>query len=172
MTVGRHFPVVSAERSFDPRMWNLFAAAALSVAACGQADGEPTPLDEDSAWAGAEPGTSSGWGEPGTSTGAEEDDYDYEYEYCGETGYDDGYGYDGDCGDGDGDACDECQVGDACAIDESCEPLLEIPELHRTFGELQGAAKSVLSHRARAMRRFIPQLLATLNTAEVGAGGA
>ena len=52
------------------------------------------------------------------------------------------------------------------------DPLFEIPELDRTFGELQGAAKSVLSHRARAMRRFIPQLLATLNTAEVGAGGA
>lgn len=40
------------------------------------------------------------------------------------------------------------------------DPLFEIVEYHRTFGELSPAVKSVLSHRARAMRRFVPQLLA------------
>jgi XTP/dITP diphosphohydrolase len=39
------------------------------------------------------------------------------------------------------------------------DPLFELPEYHKTFGELGPAAKSVLSHRARAMRRFVPQLL-------------
>ena len=42
------------------------------------------------------------------------------------------------------------------------DPLFEIPEYHRTFGELGEAVKSVLSHRARAMRQFIPQLKALL----------
>lgn len=40
------------------------------------------------------------------------------------------------------------------------DPLFEILEYHRTFGELGGAIKSVISHRARAMRLFLPQLLA------------
>lgn len=40
------------------------------------------------------------------------------------------------------------------------DPLFEVVEYHRTFGELSPAVKSVLSHRARAMRRFVPQLLA------------
>lgn len=44
------------------------------------------------------------------------------------------------------------------------DPLFEIPELHRTFGQLEGPAKAVLSHRARAMRRFIPKLLAAIRT--------
>ena len=44
------------------------------------------------------------------------------------------------------------------------DPLFEVRELHRTFGEMHGAAKSVLSHRARAMRQFIPQLLATMSS--------
>jgi XTP/dITP diphosphohydrolase len=39
------------------------------------------------------------------------------------------------------------------------DPLFEIPEYHLTFGDLRGALKSVLSHRARSMRRFIPQVL-------------
>jgi len=38
------------------------------------------------------------------------------------------------------------------------DPLFEVPEYHRTFGELGPAVKSVLSHRARAMRAFVPQL--------------
>jgi XTP/dITP diphosphohydrolase len=40
------------------------------------------------------------------------------------------------------------------------DPLFEILEYHRTFGELGTAVKSVISHRARAMRLFLPQLLA------------
>lgn len=39
------------------------------------------------------------------------------------------------------------------------DPLFEIPEYHLTFGQLGDTVKSVLSHRARASRRFIPQLL-------------
>ncbi len=39
------------------------------------------------------------------------------------------------------------------------DPLFEIPEYHQTFGELGDAVKSVLSHRARANRKFVPQLL-------------
>jgi XTP/dITP diphosphohydrolase len=38
------------------------------------------------------------------------------------------------------------------------DPLFELPEYRKTFGELGSAVKSVLSHRARAMRRFLPQL--------------
>jgi len=40
------------------------------------------------------------------------------------------------------------------------DPLFEIVEYHRTFGELGDAVKSALSHRARAIRLMIPQLLA------------
>lgn len=39
------------------------------------------------------------------------------------------------------------------------DPLFELAEYHRTFGELGPAIKSVLSHRARAIRQFIPRLL-------------
>ena len=39
------------------------------------------------------------------------------------------------------------------------DPLFELAEYHKTFGELGPAVKSVLSHRARAIRRFLPQLL-------------
>ena len=39
------------------------------------------------------------------------------------------------------------------------DPLFEIVEYHRTFGELSEAVKSVLSHRARALRRIVPKLL-------------
>jgi XTP/dITP diphosphohydrolase len=42
------------------------------------------------------------------------------------------------------------------------DPLFELPEYHRTFGELGGALKSVISHRARAMRKLIPQLASLL----------
>lgn len=44
------------------------------------------------------------------------------------------------------------------------DPLFEIAELHRTFGQLGPAVKSMLSHRARAMRQFVPQLLRTLSS--------
>lgn len=40
------------------------------------------------------------------------------------------------------------------------DPLFEIVEYHRTFGELAPAVKSLLSHRARAARQFVPQVLA------------
>ncbi len=44
------------------------------------------------------------------------------------------------------------------------DPMFEIPEYHRTFGELGDTVKSILSHRARANRMFVPQLLALLKT--------
>ena len=43
------------------------------------------------------------------------------------------------------------------------DPLFLIPEYHRTFGELSAAAKSVLSHRARAFERLVPKLVALLH---------
>ena len=39
------------------------------------------------------------------------------------------------------------------------DPLFELPEYHKTFGELGTTVKSILSHRARAMRGFVPRLL-------------
>ena len=39
------------------------------------------------------------------------------------------------------------------------DPLFEIAEYHQTFGELGDSVKSVLSHRARANRMFVPKLL-------------
>jgi len=39
------------------------------------------------------------------------------------------------------------------------DPLFEIIECHRTFGELTPAVKAVLSHRSRAIRWLVPQLL-------------
>jgi len=46
------------------------------------------------------------------------------------------------------------------------DPLFEIPEYHRTFGELSPAVKAVLSHRARAMRALLPQILRLTQTGE------
>jgi XTP/dITP diphosphohydrolase len=46
------------------------------------------------------------------------------------------------------------------------DPLFEIVEYHRTFGELSEAVKSVLSHRARALRRIVPKLLAIASAGE------
>lgn len=46
------------------------------------------------------------------------------------------------------------------------DPLFEIVEYHRTFGELSPAVKSVLSHRARAMRRLLPVLRRLLSAGE------
>ena len=40
------------------------------------------------------------------------------------------------------------------------DPLFEVPEYHRTFGQLGPGVKSVLSHRSRATRQLVPQLLA------------
>jgi XTP/dITP diphosphohydrolase len=39
------------------------------------------------------------------------------------------------------------------------DPLFEIVEYHRTFGELGGAVKRVLSHRARAVARLVEMLI-------------
>jgi XTP/dITP diphosphohydrolase len=40
------------------------------------------------------------------------------------------------------------------------DPLFEIVEYHRTFGELGPAVKRAISHRSRALRAIWPQLLA------------
>ncbi|MCA9073494.1 MAG: RdgB/HAM1 family non-canonical purine NTP pyrophosphatase [Planctomycetaceae bacterium] len=45
------------------------------------------------------------------------------------------------------------------------DPYFEIPEYHRTFGELSPLVKQQLSHRARAFERLIPQLVAVLSHA-------
>ena len=39
------------------------------------------------------------------------------------------------------------------------DPLFQVLEYHRTFGQLGGAVKAALSHRARAFRQLLPQLL-------------
>jgi XTP/dITP diphosphohydrolase len=39
------------------------------------------------------------------------------------------------------------------------DPLFEIAEYHRTFGELGDAVKGVLSHRGRAIRMFVAKLV-------------
>ena len=38
------------------------------------------------------------------------------------------------------------------------DPLFEIAEYHQTFGELGNAVKSLISHRARALRELVTQL--------------
>jgi len=42
------------------------------------------------------------------------------------------------------------------------DPLFEVIEYHRTFGELAPVVKSAISHRARAMRAIVPQIAALL----------
>ena len=44
------------------------------------------------------------------------------------------------------------------------DPLFEIVEYHRTFGELGPAVKAALSHRARAIRQLIPAMLRLADT--------
>ncbi len=39
------------------------------------------------------------------------------------------------------------------------DPVFEIPEYHRTFGELGDAVKSMLSHRGRAVRGMVPYIV-------------
>lgn len=46
------------------------------------------------------------------------------------------------------------------------DPLFEVREYHRTFGELGGVAKSALSHRARAVGRILPDLRRLIGTSE------
>jgi XTP/dITP diphosphohydrolase len=49
------------------------------------------------------------------------------------------------------------------------DPLFEILEYHRTFGELGIAVKSCLSHRARAARSLIRALIALVDSGAWGA---
>jgi XTP/dITP diphosphohydrolase len=51
------------------------------------------------------------------------------------------------------------------------DPLFEVVEYHRTFGELSPAVKSCLSHRARAIYRIAPQIEALIDRGEWGARG-
>jgi XTP/dITP diphosphohydrolase len=46
------------------------------------------------------------------------------------------------------------------------DPLFEVVEYHRTFGELGPVTKACLSHRARAMRQLLPQLLALVDSGD------
>jgi len=46
------------------------------------------------------------------------------------------------------------------------DPLFEIVEYHRTFGELSAEVKACLSHRARAVRRLLPELERLLRSGE------
>ncbi len=46
------------------------------------------------------------------------------------------------------------------------DPLFEIVEYHRTFGELGLTVKAFLSHRARAMRQLLPELQRLLDGGE------
>lgn len=39
------------------------------------------------------------------------------------------------------------------------DPLFIVAEYHQTFGELPAAVKSIISHRARAMRQILPAIL-------------
>jgi len=42
------------------------------------------------------------------------------------------------------------------------DPLFMIPEYHLTFAQLGSAVKNVLSHRSRAIRKLVPQLMELL----------
>jgi XTP/dITP diphosphohydrolase len=44
------------------------------------------------------------------------------------------------------------------------DPLFEIIECHRTFGELSPAVKAVLSHRSRAIRQLVPRIASLINS--------
>jgi XTP/dITP diphosphohydrolase len=46
------------------------------------------------------------------------------------------------------------------------DPLFEVIECHRTFGELAPAVKAVLSHRSRAIRQLVPQIVALIERGE------
>lgn len=47
------------------------------------------------------------------------------------------------------------------------DPLFEVVEYHRTFGTLSPQTKACISHRARAMRRLLPQLQRLVATGEL-----
>ena len=42
------------------------------------------------------------------------------------------------------------------------DPLFEVVEYHRTFGELGPDVKRAISHRARAMRAILPEVVGAL----------
>jgi XTP/dITP diphosphohydrolase len=44
------------------------------------------------------------------------------------------------------------------------DPLFEIVEYHRTFGELAPEVKAMLSHRARAIRQMIPAIMQLIDS--------
>ena len=46
------------------------------------------------------------------------------------------------------------------------DPLFEVIEYHRTFGELGPTVKRVLSHRSRALRAIVPQLAMLASSGE------
>ncbi|MHB1035694.1 MAG: non-canonical purine NTP pyrophosphatase [Pirellulales bacterium] len=46
------------------------------------------------------------------------------------------------------------------------DPFFEIVEYHRTFGELGSIVKASLSHRARALRQLIPQLVRLIDSGQ------
>ncbi len=46
------------------------------------------------------------------------------------------------------------------------DPLFEVVEYHRTFGELSPVAKACLSHRARAARLLIPAIVHLLDSGQ------
>lgn len=50
------------------------------------------------------------------------------------------------------------------------DPLFEIVEYHRPFGQLGPLVKARLSHRARAAGRLIPQLIELVDSGEVAGG--
>jgi XTP/dITP diphosphohydrolase len=50
------------------------------------------------------------------------------------------------------------------------DPLFEVVEYHRTFGELGPITKAVLSHRARAMFAILPELVRALSESESSSG--
>ena len=46
------------------------------------------------------------------------------------------------------------------------DPLFELVEYHQTFAELGDSVKSVLSHRARANRKFLPEFLRIVRSSQ------
>jgi XTP/dITP diphosphohydrolase len=46
------------------------------------------------------------------------------------------------------------------------DPLFEVIEFHRTFGDLGPRVKKAISHRARALRGIVPQLVSLANSSE------
>jgi XTP/dITP diphosphohydrolase len=39
------------------------------------------------------------------------------------------------------------------------DPLFLVPEYHRTFGEIPAPVKTLISHRARALRGLLPAIV-------------